>query len=426
MKKKIINGLLFAVAMVAATSSFVSCKDYEGDNYAEFQEKYATLQEAYNAQVKAMKDYVLTSRYNDETGYSAAELAAKGTIKKRLDDLEKDTASLAARIQKNNEAIASLGDTLKHFVFMWGDNLTDAYANAGKAKQIALSYDTDTAAVNRAIEHAQEIADKAWEYVNKGQAVDKNGKTKEDFQAWVKYFEAADKELADEIDELNKSIDNLLATFKMDITGIVIQGTENPIYGTFAYPFDSKSKVLAAYYGKADAGYTFPTTEDDKWLLGQSVLSAEELAAMAASKAIKPYDLKRGVICDDTEGNAGTLYLTINPSNVVLVGKDFTLRTTGGNVSKVTLSDLQPSTKDLEFGYKRAGAAENSRSGFYSAKATIAKEDFEDLKLGLNFDFKSLNNAIGDMFTNWGSTHPATGLSVVLESVSQTISQSVI
>ena len=78
MKKKIINGLLFAVAMVAATSSFVSCKDYEGDNYAEFQEKYATLQEAYNAQVQAMKDYVLTSRYNKEvlggTSYDHAKV----------------------------------------------------------------------------------------------------------------------------------------------------------------------------------------------------------------------------------------------------------------------------------------------------------------------------------------------------------------
>jgi len=54
-----------------------------------------------------MQDYVLTSRYNSETGYSAAELAAKGTIKKRLDDLEKDTASLAARIAANNKAIAT-------------------------------------------------------------------------------------------------------------------------------------------------------------------------------------------------------------------------------------------------------------------------------------------------------------------------------
>ena len=55
MKKKIINGLLFAVALVAATSSFVSCKDYNGDNYAELQEKYATLQDAFDKQVAAMQ-----------------------------------------------------------------------------------------------------------------------------------------------------------------------------------------------------------------------------------------------------------------------------------------------------------------------------------------------------------------------------------
>ena len=53
MKKKIINGLLFAVALVAATSSFVSCKDYNGDNYAELQEKYLTLQAAFEQQVDA-------------------------------------------------------------------------------------------------------------------------------------------------------------------------------------------------------------------------------------------------------------------------------------------------------------------------------------------------------------------------------------
>ena len=41
-----------------------------------------------------MKDYVLTSRYDAETGYSAAELAVKGTIKKRLDDLEAKQAAV--------------------------------------------------------------------------------------------------------------------------------------------------------------------------------------------------------------------------------------------------------------------------------------------------------------------------------------------
>ena len=389
MKKKIINGLLFAVALVAATSSFVSCKDYEGDNYAEFQEKYATLQQAYDAQVQAMKDYVLTSRYNKEvlggTSYDHAK-----AIQQRLIDLETDTASLAKRIADNNKWIAKLSnDTLKPFIYCWGPDLKTAMTNAAN---VFNTVSHDSAEWNRAVV----LADSAYKFVT-SQTEFKN------LQEMIDAYKEADKALQKEIDELNQHIDNLLATIKMDITGIEIQATKNPIYGTFAYPFGAQSNVLAAYYGKADAGYTFPTTEDNKWLNGQSVLTEAELAGMAASKAIKPYDLKRGIICDDTEGNAGTLYLTINPSNVVLVGKDFTLRTSDNKLSKVTLSDLQPCNEQLVWGYKRAAANENSANGFYSAKATIAKEVFDDVKLGTSFDYKSLNNAISDVFTDWAN-----------------------
>lgn len=52
----------------------------------------------------AMNDYVLTSRYNSETGYSAAELAAKGTIKKRVDDLEEFVADFENNILPELEA----------------------------------------------------------------------------------------------------------------------------------------------------------------------------------------------------------------------------------------------------------------------------------------------------------------------------------
>ena len=44
MKKKIIYGLLLAVSIVTASSSFVSCKDYEGDDYARLQNDLAIAQ----------------------------------------------------------------------------------------------------------------------------------------------------------------------------------------------------------------------------------------------------------------------------------------------------------------------------------------------------------------------------------------------
>ena len=89
MKKKIIYGLLFAVAMVTASSSFVSCKDYEGDDYALLKEKNAALEEYLNAQIAAiqkcncdlskyalitqlpdMSQYALLSQLPDLSGYA--------------------------------------------------------------------------------------------------------------------------------------------------------------------------------------------------------------------------------------------------------------------------------------------------------------------------------------------------------------------
>ena len=59
MKKKIIYGLLFAVAMVTASSSFVSCKDYEGDDYAQLKEENLSLRDALNQQIAGMSAYAL-------------------------------------------------------------------------------------------------------------------------------------------------------------------------------------------------------------------------------------------------------------------------------------------------------------------------------------------------------------------------------
>ena len=54
MKRKFFNGLLLAAALATATSSFVSCKDYDGDNYAEQRERIA----AQEAAMTDIQDYL--------------------------------------------------------------------------------------------------------------------------------------------------------------------------------------------------------------------------------------------------------------------------------------------------------------------------------------------------------------------------------
>lgn len=396
MKKKIINGLLFAVVLVAATSSFVSCKDYDG--YNELQEKYLTLQDAFNKQVTAMQDYVLTSKYNQEVG--ANYDVNKGTIKQRLDDIEAELDpdnpnSLAEQVHKNNQAIASLGDTLTHFVFMWGDDLTSAYANAGKAKQIALSYDTDTAKINQAIKDAQAVADKAWNYVNQGLAKDKDGNTKEDFQAWVKYFEEADAALAEDIAALKQDVNNILKLVQQQVTGIEIQATHNPIFGSFAYPIDVQSNILAAYYGEFENPVKFPAgdkgAEKNTWVGNTPAVLSSELEAIGAPSET----FAAGIQMKEGAGNAGKLYLTVNPSDVIMDGKEFTLRTSDNQVSKVVLSPLATCDEQLKWGYKRAASA----NGFYVATAQIKKDNVKDV--ALSFDLKNITDQVKDIMQDW-------------------------
>lgn len=421
MKKKIINGLLFAVVLVAATSSFVSCKDYDG--YNELNEKYLTLQDAFNKQVAAMNDYVLTSRYNAETGYSAAELAAKGTIKKRLDDLENDTASLAKRISDNNlaikkaQALAEKDSAMLHkLVAAWGNDLDYA---VGKAAEVLATVANDSAKWNETSatvserakywneaydsiakrskewNRAVEVADKAWAFVDN--TTTKDGKKIEKLQDLVNAYEEADAALAEDIAALKQDVDNILALIQQQVTGIEIQATVNPIYGTFAYPAGIQSNILATYFGETEVPVFFPAGDGedaDYWVGSIPAITTAELEAIG----VKAEQFgKDGILMNDTEGNAGKLYLTVNPSDVIMDGKEFTLRTSDNKVSKVVLSPLATTDEQLKWGYKRAGSA----NGFYVATATIKKDNVKDV--ALSFDMESLKPQVKAIMNDWSS-----------------------
>ena len=441
MKKKIIYGLLFAVAMVTASSSFVSCKDYEGDDYANLKEQNLTLKKALQDQIEAMslyalktdlkdwalksdlKDWALKSDLKDWALKSDLDDYAKKddlkdwALKTDLDeylkkaDYEKmDTTALhnwilsilqsvnalqndsvakyAELIHQNNVQITMIGDTLHKFVYTWGDDLTEALENAGKARAIAKSYDADTAAINRAIEKAQEIADLAWNYVNQGQAKDRNGETKEDLQAWVKYFEDADDALQDQINELREDVDNILGTMKKQITGVIVQGAYSPVLGYGALPFGVQTNLLAAYAGKATAAVEFPTADAGLYadLRGEDdepAISVEDynylngLGLWPAGVTVAQGEY----FVSEAEDNAGKLYLTVNPTKLDFTGTQFKLVNSQGKEVKVELSAIRPSDEVMHFGWTRGTSVEApSANGFYEVNAQITKENVADMQ----------------------------------------------
>ncbi len=412
MKKKIINGLLFAVALVAATSSFVSCKDYNGDNYAELQEKYLTMQAAFDKQVDAMKAYVLQSQYDSEVGDNYP--TAKGTIKDRLDVLETYKNELkndsfpkyAELIHQNNIAIAtargiadealnrSKNDSiyLRNLLVGWdtGGELGDMVAEAAG---LLTHMKNNKDAYDKAVENAQA----AYDFIKDS----KFNNIKELETA----YDGAVAQLNTRIDSLRDVVNELKEVMRAEVTGIEIQATKNPLFGSFAYPVDVQSNILALYYGKLENPVRFPAgdqgAEASTWALAPAVLTSE-LDAIGAPRIM----LKAGEVAmlkeeGSNAGNAGVIYLTVNPSNVIMDGKEFTLRASDNSVSKVALSPLETCTEQLKWGYNRAASA----NGFYTAKATIDENDVDDV--ALSFDIKSIASDIQGLMQDWSKNSAA-------------------
>ena len=325
MKKKIINGLLFAVALVAATSSFVSCKDYNGDNYAELQEKYLTLQAAFEQQVDAMGNYVLLT----ESGWTRNELATK-TIKDRLAQLGIDVnnytdtqiANLKTELQNwtnqkladyvtQNELTIGLANTLNSangytdnqiagLKELWGPQLQKAVAAAEVVEANSADWSNTTAEWN----NVKGLVNKMLEGYDKEQGGWKAGDEKfATIQDVIDYFYEADSQYSSEIAALKKDLDNLLATLQAQVTGIEIQATYNPIFGTFSYPIGVQSNILAAYYGEFDKDVYFPAgdLDDGVWANEVAAVLNSELQAIGAPE--EKFD--KGIQMVEGADNAG-------------------------------------------------------------------------------------------------------------------------
>ena len=428
MKKKIIYGLLFAVAMVTASSSFVSCKDYEGDDLAQWKEENLSLREALNQQIIAMgsyalktdlkdwalktdlKDWALKSDLKDwllKSDYKAIEDTAAlhnwvEAIRQSVVALENDSVSKYAElIHNNNKAIVYVSalakadstrswndsiriDNLQKFVTAWGDDLAGATAEAAK---VAATVAADSAIWNKAVE----VADSAWNWIKSGK--DAKDLEYKNLAEMIQDFKDADKALQDQIDALKQDINNILGTLKKQISGIIVQGTYSPVFGYGSLPLGIQTNILAAYAGRAVADVQFPSAMksfDNRSIITEADLAwLESNGMMPASENITAGQL----LFNDAKGNAGKMFLTVNPTNVDFSGTDFKLVNSKGNESRIQLSTLEASNEVMTFGWTRGTkVGTESSNGFYEVEATIAKDDA--LKMQPDFDKAGFKSAV--------------------------------
>ncbi len=482
MKKKIINVFLMALLAMVTVGTVVSCKDYEEDNYSDLNGKFANLNEAVEAQAKALEERIkileevrivlegdikslreeLGNATDDETkttiyGRLASAEAAIGIINGQIGEIEKSLANKAdktaldeltkkvlelqgcceslketwiPKITANEEAIKALKKLIDaDKVKVWEDGISEAKIKADSALTLAradsarlalligenglLGEDgADYEGFRDAVATALQNADGTWKDLDdvlQEQLDMVRGSYDGTLEDIEKAYKDADEALEEKIEKVNARVDSLaLVTDELNnklgmvqnslnkyVSSVLIQGTDNPVFGSFAFPANISSNVLAAYYGDVK-DLKFPTDEPYNYVDAQNALSAKDLEMMGVAAGNQYYNgrVVSGMQADGTvaAGNAGTLYVTVNPNTVDATGATAILVNSQDSKSGVMLSPLAETDKVLNFGYTRA-----TGNGFYEAKATVTPSVVDEVSPRISYDdLKGLKNEIKD------------------------------
>jgi adenosine/AMP kinase len=451
MNKKIITGFLMFALAVFSMSSFVACKDIDEDSYDDLKARINSLSkdqmdlktaiEGQIAQLKkaledikscncdpskfvtkedlanyATKDdlanYVLKEDYDKKVNEieerlkkleeqtpsgknydkEIEEIQEKLKILNELDVLITQVKSLATLVDKNSKDIEALNE----WKLGWDEKLTDMWNKVGELWAWYLAGGgggtggcseecmTKMAEIENLAKSALELSEKALLLARDNS--DRIGSLEQRVSEVVKFIK-------EEVSLLNSRIDLLLDNM---VTGIIIQGTESPVIGYFNTPLDVRSQILAAYYGQATNNVSFPSVKTADYVDASEFWTERNVEVMG----INPANADGKISLNGGEqfvsqkngsetGNAGKLYLTVNPTSVNFEGKTLTLESSKGEEAGVKLEALKKSEKELTMGYTRAN------NGFYEAEATLTADNIDKAKVRI--DYKNLESAAKDM-----------------------------
>ena len=363
------------------------------DCVAELSSKVLTLEKTLNGEdgvdglVKKVSDIrsELTTLCNGWTGNlkdlsdeAAKALALAKEDSARIDQLKNDHQDSITEINKQISLLNGKYDNLQL-------DVNAAKADAAAAKKQADSLFNET---KRLIDSANQVA---MAHINDTLAV-----TKQELET---AFKAADEALSEKIDSLDAALNSLLnklsdRMYKM-VTGVIIQGTENYVTGSVNTPFDISSNVLAAFYGsnKTGVNVTFPmgagpgysscyvrpeeATGFTPLIAGETVLAADATAMYEES--------------DVYGGNAGRLYVTVNPSSADMSGLQCSLVDTRDDAAAGygTFTLNKCNDRQMKFGWTRSAET----NGFYVANANVV--DPQAAKADVNVE--TLKNVAKDV-----------------------------
>lgn len=434
--------MLMIAAMVAVTATFNSCKDYEEDDLNEIKGDYATLRQELSdlandvenccSDFKTQTNNSLTSLTNYYENLDAAVAALQNEVNGKAD--QTDLSNLLAKyddlVSKVDALTSALGNKIDRTEFE--NNITAINNLLNTLNETVGNQTSDIQSLKDQIANLEDLINSKGEGDVKKEDLEnlKNdvntlidaaktevlntvqGNMSASLKDVQDAYAAADEKLQDQINTLktdmqafSEELAELKANFNSLVTSVLIQSTYNPIFGTLSIPLNVQSNVLAAYYGKAETAVSFPGSYLDQSQMyfngvnhdpEEYSLTDDDMKMIGTPRDGGLFEVASGAtLMDEEAGNAGMLYLTVNPTSVNFDGLKFSLVNSIDEESPVTLGNLQPSSKKLTFGWTRG----TSTNGFYEALATVTKENLNNAKLTVDFNRQDLQDIFNDVTT---------------------------
>ena len=232
-------------------------------------------------------------------------------------------------------------------------------------------------------------------------------------------MKAAEDDLAyalDEIEDVKSDVAAIQDYLAKQVTGIIIQGTKNPWYGTFDTPFGIQSNVLIAFYGLPKSDIEFPTSRTGNYVRAKEALTDKDMEML---EGLDQFERLANVPLMHENGYAGKIYMTINPNTADVSGLQPVIVNTQDEESLITLTPIQKSTEKLQFGFTRAD------NGFYEADAVVTPANVQKVN-GPKFETGALADAAQnarDAIEQIAKTQSLSGTGTKLESIATDINK---
>ena len=347
-------------------------------------------------EVKTITDAIIAKAEADSTDFKNRMDIIGDSVANVLSDLTALTARVEILENSNfakSEELAALQDALSKRIVSNSTKIQNLNEQVKDLKSDVTSLQEITEGIQNDVQTLKEDFNKLEERVKKAE------------NKLVEVEERLDQ-FDVEIMGIKDAIEAIQNNLAKQVTSITIQGTYNPMFGSFSLPTGTQSNILLAYYGLPAVDVEFPTSLTGKYVRPSEALTEKDMEMLGLSgDAVFTWPANMPMMFD--KGYAGKIWMTINPNTADVKGLQPTIVNSKDEESFITLKPIKPSEEKLQFGWTRA---DQSSNGFYEAEAYVTPTDVQKVNApsfntaAVMDAAKNVRDALTEMVKNQSTT----------------------